>query len=557
MPTPFTSSATTTFSLSGLTTLDALLSTELQKWSAGSNSSVSLSYSFPWTTNSTPVWQAEYSDMLEQEASEHFGLTAAQIAEVNHALQTWADVALLNFTEVADDPDSVGDFRLAFSSAVDGYWGWCYFPDSTWASAGDVWINPLFATGSSWTSGSFNYYSLIHETGHGLGLKHPGNYSEGSSSTEIYFPASLDYRNYSVMSYNDFQTWFFDTSLQEYIAVVPETPMVYDIEAIQYLYGTNNNYRTGNTTYTFDPATPFYKSIWDSGGTDTIDISNFSTDCTIDLTPGSYSTLHYINTGTRSDLYDGSNNLGIAFGVTLEMVNGGSGNDTIKGNRAGNSLYGGSGNDTVTGGAGDDILNGGDGTDKAVYSGNFSDYSISYDGATDTYTITDKSADRDGSDRVSGFEQFQFADAVKADILVPTVTQFSPADGAVNAGNWDDIVITFSEVIQKGSGTVAIHLGSATGSLLEPAYDVSTSTNLTISESRLTIKPDLSFAFSTHYFVTFDTGSITDREGNSPDGLQSYDFTTADPYIDNSGGSGAGPVLAGVGSIAILAWVIL
>lgn len=112
-------------------------------------------------------------------------------------------------------------------------------------------------------------------------------------------------------------------------------------------------------------------------------------------------------------------------------------------------------------------------------------------------------------------------------------------------------------LIQKGSGTVAIHLGSATGSLLQPAYDVSTSTNLTISESRLTIKPDLSFAFSTHYFVTFDTGSITDREGNSPDGLQSYDFTTADPYIDNSGGSGAGPALAGVGSIAILAWVIL
>jgi len=125
MPTPFTSSATTTFSLSGVTTLDALLSTELQKWSAGSNSSVSLSYSFPSTTNSTPVWQAEYSDMLEQEASEHFGLTAAQIAEVNHALQTWADVALLNFTEVADDPDSVGDFRLAFSSAVDGY---CVLP---------------------------------------------------------------------------------------------------------------------------------------------------------------------------------------------------------------------------------------------------------------------------------------------------------------------------------------------------------------------------------------------------------------------------------------------
>ena len=54
---------------------------------------------------------------------------------------------------------------------------------------------------------------------------------------------------------------------------VISTPMVYDIVALQYLYGANNNFNGENTTYTFDPETPFIKTIWDSGGVDTIDLS--------------------------------------------------------------------------------------------------------------------------------------------------------------------------------------------------------------------------------------------------------------------------------------------
>jgi hypothetical protein len=551
MPSPSSSSATSTFTLSSVNTIDALLNEDHQKWRVSSGSDVAkLTYSFPWFNNADATWQPDYSSKMEPEAATHFGFTAAQINAASAALQSWADVALVTFTQVSDAANSVGDFRFAFSSAVKDPWGWSYFPDSHAASAADVWINPTYATGSEWTAGSFNYYSLIHEAGHGLGLKHPGNYDASTDPSLIYLPATLDYRNYTVMSYNDWQTWFLNAS-NKYIAVVPDTPMVYDIAAIQYLYGANNSYQTGNNTYTFDPSLPFYKAIWDAGGIDSIDISNFSTDCTIDLRSGSYSSLHYLNKGTMKVLYDGSNNLGIAFGVTIENATGGSGNDTITGNSASNTLSGGKGNDTI---------DGGDGADLAVFSGNFADYTVNYNEASGIYTIADRRANGDGSDHVTGVEQFQFSDGMQANILVPTVTLFSPTDGAVNVGITDNIVITFSKAILKGSGTVAIHVDSPTGRVFEPAYNVSTSENVSVSDSKLTINPTAFFATSTHYYVTLDAGVVKDSTGNSFGGMQSYDFTTgADPYgglqTDSSGGTGI--VLAGVASLGLLVWVIL
>ncbi len=55
------------------------------------------------------------------------------------------DVANIIFIKVSEDADNVGDLRFAFSSAVRGVWGWSYYPDNYWASAGDVWINPKYA----------------------------------------------------------------------------------------------------------------------------------------------------------------------------------------------------------------------------------------------------------------------------------------------------------------------------------------------------------------------------------------------------------------------------
>ena len=113
------------------------------------------------------------------------------------------------------------------------------------------------------------------------------------------------------------------------------------------------------------------------------------------------------------------------------------------------------------------------------------------------------------------------------DTTAPTVSSFSPADAATVVAVGSDIVLTFSEAIQKGIGTIIIHSGSATGTVLE-SYDAATSNNLSVSGSTLTINPTADLANGTHYFVTFENGSIDDLAGNHYAGTAAYDFTTAD-----------------------------
>jgi methionine-rich copper-binding protein CopC len=115
-----------------------------------------------------------------------------------------------------------------------------------------------------------------------------------------------------------------------------------------------------------------------------------------------------------------------------------------------------------------------------------------------------------------------------SDLTAPTVSSFSPADAATGVTESADIVVTFSEAIQKGTGTIVIHSGSASGTVIE-SFDAATNTaNLAVSGSTLTINPTSNLGSSTNYFVTFDAGSIKDIAGNSYAGTTTYDFTTGD-----------------------------
>src|SRR3712207_3191124 len=87
----------------------------------------------------------------------------------------------------------------------------------------------------------------------------------------------------------------------------PQTYMQYDIAALQHMYGANYTTHAGDTVYTFsqttgemfingvgqgDPAgNAILRTIWDGGGNDTIDASNYAGGVTIDLRPGEFSTL--------------------------------------------------------------------------------------------------------------------------------------------------------------------------------------------------------------------------------------------------------------------------
>jgi uncharacterized delta-60 repeat protein len=112
------------------------------------------------------------------------------------------------------------------------------------------------------------------------------------------------------------------------------------------------------------------------------------------------------------------------------------------------------------------------------------------------------------------------------DTTAPTVTAFSPADGMTGVAVGCDIVLTFSEAIQKGTGTIAIHRGSSTGTVVE-SYDAATSSSITISGNTLTINPSADLPGGKHYYVTFDDGSIKDMAGNNFAGTSAYDFITA------------------------------
>ncbi len=115
---------------------------------------------------------------------------------------------------------------------------------------------------------------------------------------------------------------------------------------------------------------------------------------------------------------------------------------------------------------------------------------------------------------------------MSVDTVRPTVSTFSPADNATGVAINSNMLVTFSESVQFGSGNIEIHAGSAAGTLLA-AYNVaSPGSNLSISGSVLTINPTSDLGYSTDYYVTFASGAIQDLAGNNYAGTTTYNFVT-------------------------------
>ena len=497
-----------------------------------------LSFSFPWSASGTATWASTPNYSPLDEPASGFALSPMQQAAFRSALASWSQVANLQFVEVADNPDAVGDIRIAWTGVPNPPSdAWTWQSSGFWANAGDIWLSDALMGGqpdADWQAGGFNYMALIHELGHSLWLKHP---FEGGAV----MPADTDTNQYTVMSYTEHPHYLFvryhpavlepDGSVTvswDVVPVYPSTPMLLDVAAIQRLYGANMGWHTGNDVYTFDPDTPFIMTLWDAGGVDTISASNFSTSCLIDLREGHYSSLHILPDPSITGLmdppvvpslpsdYDGTDNLAIAWGAVFENAIAGTGNDVLIGNAVANSL---------TGGAGNDTLDGGEGADTAVFAGSRAGAVIAWDAVTAQFTITTAP---DGTDVVRNVEQFSFAGQIFSaaqlnDHVAPTVVASSPADGSTGLAPDSPIRFTFSEGIERGVGSIVLRTDA--GALVE-SFDVASSARLSIAGNTLTIDPTTELDVFTAYRIEFSPGAVHDLAGNPFAASSTYGFTT-------------------------------
>lgn len=273
------------------------------------------------------------------------------------ALKEFSKVANISFSEVEETKEQVGTIRFGFTDhprtlendngSKELAWGWARAP-SNLSDGGDIWISATQKEESFIKGKDYNFYAIMHEIGHALGLAHP------FSGIDQLLPEQ-NFRNYSIMSYSTPENGHWYDEHDNFYYLISSTPMVFDIAAMQYLYGPAK-YNFDDNIYEYDPKIPVVETIWDSGGIDTVNLSTFTKDAILSLIPGSYSTLHYSN-------WTMTHNLGIAHNTAIEHAVGGEGNDRINGNALDNHIIGGLGNDNIEGGSGNDTLDGGAGND--------------------------------------------------------------------------------------------------------------------------------------------------------------------------------------------------
>jgi serralysin len=258
-----------------------------------------------------------------------------------------------------------------------------YYPNASPTGSGG---DSFFGKGGKLpTAGNYDWKVFLHELGHALGLKH-------GQETSVFgaMPAELDSMEFSVMTYRSYVGKSLDVGYTNEAWGYAQTFMMYDIAALQHLYGADYGTNAGDTTYRWTPASGdtlvdgvvairpganrVFLTIWDGGGTDTYDLSAYATNLRVDLSPGGHSVL---STTQLADLDQFSTDparvaRGNVFNALLyggdtrsliENAVGGAGHDTIAGNAVANLLRGGAGNDALLGLLGADRLEGGDGDD--------------------------------------------------------------------------------------------------------------------------------------------------------------------------------------------------
>ncbi|MBD2088715.1 M10 family metallopeptidase C-terminal domain-containing protein [Microcoleus sp. FACHB-1515] len=467
---------TATVAATGDRNIDGLLSGA--KWNTNS-----VTFSF---TDSISDYESGYPDRAAH-ATNFQTLNATQRAVAREWIGTggeYYNVSNLAPVELTGTSDRDATIRMAMSS-VPGT-AFAYYPENT-VQGGDVWFKRGTATDPAYNNpqiGNYAYHTVGHELGHALGLKHA---HETGGPGNIAMSADRDSMEFSIMSYRSYvgastsggytnEAWGYAQSL-----------MMYDIRAIQEMYGAWFGANAGNTTYTFSTTTGemaingvgqgapgagapganrVFRTIWDGNGIDTYDFSNYTTNLSVDLSPGGWSDLNVGGNFQRSYLGDGRYARGHVFNALqykgdarslIENAKGGSGNDTLKGNAANNALYGNAGNDNISGGSGDDYMDGGSGIDTV-------DYTFWNGGGT--YNLATGQAVFAGfyTEDILNFENISTGNGNDTIVGTTASNTISSSGGndSINSGDGNDTIYAGdgNDRVDGGNGNDVVYLGN-------------------------------------------------------------------------------------------------
>ena len=332
-----------------------LIEEDIQALLSGSTwSSTSLTYSFPISADQYGAGEAA------EERGSFQPLLAAQQTAVRQILAQASNLTDLVFTNLTSGQ---GSAQLRYARTTDGETAHAYYPGE--GDGGDSWYNSASGDYDQPVLGNYGWTTFLHETGHALGLKH-GHESPALSPIHN----SLEY---SVMTYSSYvgAPTSEDGGYTNEEYGYPQTFMMFDIAALQRMYGADFTANAGDSVYTWNPntgaflingavqqtpgANRVFMTLWDGGGTDTYDLSSYSavgTGIQIDLRPGEWSLFSAVQKANLGDGRFAIGNVANALQYNgdarslIENAIGTSGNDTITGNNAVNRLTGGAGSDS-------------------------------------------------------------------------------------------------------------------------------------------------------------------------------------------------------------------